>query len=144
VHVRVRERTGRGVLHLTSGLVLAALVGASGGCAGCAGTTPAPPETVVECTVLPSPPVVGPASVVCALSDRGGAPVTRAAVRVEANMSHPGMEPVFGDATETAPGRYAAPLELTMAGDWVVTVTATLADGRRVESSVDVRGVRDR
>jgi hypothetical protein len=60
---------------------------------------------------------------------------------VEGDMTHPGMVPVFGDARETQPGRYEAPLELTMGGDWVLTVTAELAGGGRLRRQVDLPGV---
>jgi hypothetical protein len=34
-------------------------------------------------------------------------------------------------------GRYTVPLGWTMAGDWQVTVTVTLADGQQVEQTFD-------
>jgi hypothetical protein len=54
------------------------------------------------------------------------------------------MKPVFGTAKEVRPGRYEAPLEFTMGGDWFILVNATFPDGRRLERKVDVRGVRTR
>ena len=59
----------------------------------------------------------------------------------EADMSHPGMTPVFGEAQEVAPGRYQGSLEFAMAGDWVVLIHVTLRDGRTVEREVSVPGV---
>ncbi len=35
-------------------------------------------------------------------------------------------------------GVYRTDLEWTMAGDWIVTVTATLADGQTVEQQFDL------
>lgn len=67
---------------------------------------------------------------------------TGARVSVEGNMSHPGMVPVFGTAVEVRPGRYEAPLTLTMGGDWVLTVKATLADGRRLSHEVKLPAVK--
>jgi hypothetical protein len=63
-------------------------------------------------------------------------------VRLEGGMSHAGMEPVFATAREVEPGRYEAPLELTMAGDWLVLVDATLRDGRALRRQLKVPGVR--
>jgi YtkA-like len=57
-------------------------------------------------------------------------------------MTHPGMQPVFATAREVAPGRYEAPVELTMAGDWVISVDARLRDGRRFEQQFELRSVR--
>jgi hypothetical protein len=54
------------------------------------------------------------------------------------------MKPVFATAREVAPGRYEAPVELTMAGDWVISVDARLRDGRSFERQLELRGVRPR
>lgn len=69
-------------------------------------------------------------------------PVSGARVRLEGNMTHAGMSPVFAEAIEVEPGRYRATLEFTMGGDWVVLVHAVLPDGRKVERQFDVKGVR--
>ncbi len=45
-------------------------------------------------------------------------------------MTHAGMQPVLADAGSGADGVYPADFEWTMSGDWVVTVTAALPDGR--------------
>ncbi len=68
--------------------------------------------------------------------------MTGAQVKVEANMSHAGMAPVFADASEAAPGRYQAQLEFTMSGDWVLLIDLTLPDGRRLQRQIEVKGVR--
>ena len=71
-----------------------------------------------------------------------GTPVTGAVVRLEGNMSHPGMTPALGEAREIEPGRYQAQLDLDMAGDWFLVVDATLPDGRLLHRQVDLPGVR--
>lgn len=71
-------------------------------------------------------------------------PIEGAEVRLEGNMSHPGMKPVFGAAREVAPGKYEAALEFTMGGDWFILVDAKLRDGRALQKQVDVAGVRSR
>jgi hypothetical protein len=76
------------------------------------------------------------------LSDAAGKPISNAQVALEADMSHPGMQPRFAKATEREPGRYRAQLEFPMAGDWVILLHITLPGGKRVERQFDVRGVR--
>ena len=112
--------------------------------AGCRGDADAAPEVKVAHEIAPSPPAVGPATVLLTLAGEGGRPVAGAAVEVEGNMSHPGMVPVFANAAEVEPGRYRAETEFTMAGDWVLSVSARLPDGRTVRREVDVRGVKAR
>jgi len=109
--------------------------------AGC--HTAASPDSgvTVACTITPQPPLVGNATVTVKLSDRTEKPVSGAHVKLEVDMSHPGMEPVFAKAGETAPGSYVAHLQFTMAGDWVILVQVVLADGQRVDRQVDVKGV---
>lgn len=67
------------------------------------------------------------------LTDGGGQPVEGAAVSVRGDMSHAGMVPVFGEAEEVEPGRYLVPFEWTMGGEWIVTASIELADGRQTE-----------
>ena len=63
-------------------------------------------------------------------------------MRVEADMTHAGMSPVFADAKETQPGRYQAQLSLPMAGDWVLLLHGTLPGGEKLERQFEVSGVR--
>ena len=96
----------------------------------------------VKQEIAPKPPRVGPATVLVQVSDASQKPVENAAIMVEADMSHPGMSPVFAEANATAPGSYRAPIEFSMGGDWVVLLHIQLADGRRIERQMDVRGVQ--
>ena len=64
-----------------------------------------------------------------------------ARIRLDANMSHPGMAPVFADATETEPGRYRGSVELSMAGDWIVVAHVSLANGRKLDHQFEINGV---
>ena len=95
----------------------------------------------VDLVVSPEPPRIGPSMVTVTLSEAGGKPIESAQVELEANMSHAGMVPVLATAPEVAPGRYEAPLEFTMGGDWFILVRAELPDGRSLERQVDVPGV---
>lgn len=124
--------TAFGALALCAGLFL-------NGCRG-AGETHA--DVSVAHEFEPRPPRVGPALVTLRVTDASGRPLGGARVRLEANMSHAGMRPVFAEAGETEPGRYRAELEFTMAGDWVVLVRLDLPDGRKIERQFDVKGVQ--
>lgn len=75
-------------------------------------------------------------------SSLGGATATKATLSLEGHMTHPGMAPVVASMMEVAPGRYQAPLPLAMAGEWILVLTGTLADGSRVQAEhhVEVTG----
>jgi hypothetical protein len=93
--------------------------------------------------VAPSPPRTGAATLSLTLTDASsGRPLRGAEVKVEGDMTHPGMEPVLSTAREVAPGRYEAPFKLTMAGDWVLLINGRLRDGRTFERQVTLPGVR--
>jgi hypothetical protein len=57
-------------------------------------------------------------------------------MRLEAHMSHPGMAPAVADAVERGSGVYDMPFRFTMAGDWVLLVSATLPHGERIERRI--------
>lgn len=84
---------------------------------------------------------VGPASITLNLKDAAAQPLTGAHITLEGDMTHPGMEPVFGEANEISPGRYQGHLEFGMGGDWVVLVHATLQNGQHLERQIEVKGV---
>ena len=84
---------------------------------------------------------MGQVTITLRLTDSAGTPVKGARMKLEGNMSHAGMVPVFAEAKETEPGRYQATLELSMAGDWYVLVTATLSDNRKFERQFEIKGV---
>jgi hypothetical protein len=105
------------------------------------GGRPASAATL-SCTLAPASPAIGPATLTATLRDRAGQPLGGARIRVEGFMSHPGMSPTIVDAVEQRPGVYLASLQFTMRGDWVLLVSATLADGGRVEQRIDVANVR--
>ena len=102
---------------------------AFGGCRG--EVQPGDPGLLLEVGISPTPPGVGPARLIITLRDTLGAPLEGAEVQVEGNMSHAGMTPVLGTAVPQGQGLYSVPdFTFTMAGDWTLTVTATLPDGR--------------
>jgi nitrogen fixation protein FixH len=75
---------------------------------------------------------VGPATLGIIVLDLAGRPVDDATVTVRGDMTHAGMQPVTATATPMGNGTYQAEFDWTMAGDWILTVTATTPDGRRV------------
>jgi hypothetical protein len=101
----------------------------------------AAPEISVREQITPQPVRVGEATVALQLADAKADPVTGATIIVEADMTHPGMSPVFKTANETVPGRYEAPITFTMGGDWVLLFHIKLANGKKIERQLDVRGV---
>ena len=100
------------------------------------------PELVIEHEIEPQPPRVGPTTITLRLSDASGKPQNGTRVSLEGNMSHAGMRPIFAEATEVGPGRYEAPLEFTMSGDWVILIHLTLPDGRKVQRQLEIKGVQ--
>jgi hypothetical protein len=91
--------------------------------------------------VEPHPPRVGQVTITLRVTNVSGKPITAARIKVEANMSHPGMAPVFADAAEIEPGGYRANMELTMAGDWVVIADVTMTDNRKLKYQFEIKGV---
>jgi YtkA-like len=99
-------------------------------------------EAVVMFEFSPQPPRVGPTAVTFVIVDARGKPAVGARVTAEADMTHPGMSPVFADAKEIQPGRYQSILKLNMAGDWVILLQGSLADGKKLEGQFDLKDVR--
>jgi len=120
--------------------LLASVAAACAAIAGCHGRTGAPAVNIAV-SIAPEPPRAGAATVTVKLADLSAKPLTGARITVEGDMSHPGMEPVFAKASEAEPGSYVAHLRLTMPGDWVILVQGTLADGRKIDRQVDLKGV---
>ena len=92
--------------------------------------------------VAPMPPTVGLAKITVSLTDAAGRPIAGARVSLEGNMTHPGMRPVFGEAGEVGSGRYQAPIQFTMGGDWIIQVRINLPDGQKFEREFEVKGVK--
>lgn len=88
---------------------------------------------VLELGISPTPPAVGPARLIIALSDSAGRPVDGAEIVVEGNMTHAGMVPVIDTAQAEDPGRYGiSDFNFTMAGDWILTIRGVLPNGDTV------------
>jgi hypothetical protein len=109
---------------------------------GCRAATDSPDQITIESSVTPQPAHVGLVTIDFKLKDGEQRPITGAHAAVEANMTHPGMTPVFADAKEIAPGTYSCRIDLSMAGDWIILVHLALSDGKKVERTFEIRGVR--
>jgi hypothetical protein len=114
---------------------------AAGGCGRGPGELP---DVQVTLAVEPDPPKVGPATATVELKGKEGKPIEGATLKLEGNMAHAGMKPVFASAKEEKPGVYRAGLEFTMGGDWFILVDGKLADGRAFRKKIDVKGVKGR
>jgi YtkA-like len=109
---------------------------------GCRKAVEQAPDVVIRHEVAPQPPRIGPATITIGLADAAGRPIPGARIDLEGNMSHPGMNPVFGEAREIGPGSYQGLIEFTMGGDWVVIVYVILPGGRKLERQFDVKSVQ--
>ncbi|MFL7839735.1 MAG: FixH family protein [Candidatus Promineifilaceae bacterium] len=90
-------------------------------------------------TAIPFPAAVGQSRLVIRVTDLAGQPVSDAALSVKGDMTHAGMVPVLAEVKGgDEEGYYNVPFEWTMAGDWVVTVEATLDDGTRAKERFDL------
>jgi hypothetical protein len=100
-------------------------------------------DLTIEWTLSPTPPVAGhSAALSLRLLDKEGRRVPGAKLQLEAHMSHPGMAPVLARVTEAQSGLYMAIFRFTMAGDWILLVSGSLADGTAVQHRIDVPGVK--
>ena len=100
-------------------------------------------DLTFEWTMTPNPPTVGADTVgEVTVRDRSQRPVRGATIHIECHMSHPGMAPVIGEATERGEGVYQVPLRFSMNGEWVVVVKGTLPDGRRFDRRIETATVR--
>ena len=137
MHVRVAPRAHARIL--TFALTVAAC--ASMAAAGCRSDPSG--QIDAEWTLDPSPPVAGSDVLIhVTLRDNAKMPVRGAKLRLEAQMSHPGMAPVISDLLERGGGVYDAHVKLTMAGDWTLVVTGELSNGVRITKPLDLPGVR--
>jgi hypothetical protein len=81
-------------------------------------------------TINPDPPGIGPTHLTVSITGADGTPIDGARLQIKGDMTHAGMQPVLAEIEGGAGGTYETPFEWTMGGDWIVTVTATLPDGR--------------
>ena len=108
---------------------------------GCQHPAASSPVVLMTYQITPQPVRTGAADITLLLRDATSRPLTGVHVNLEADMSHPGMAPVFGESMEIGGGSYRGKIGFTMPGDWVVLVHMTLPDQQKVERQIDVKGV---
>ena len=96
----------------------------------------------IHCEFTPQLPHVGPVTLDLKLLSQDAQPVTGAQITLEGDMSHPGMSPVFSEATEIGSGLYQGRLDFRMAGDWIILAHIKLANGQTLEHQMNLRAVR--
>lgn len=127
--------SNRWVVFICRVVIFAGVLSMIAGLAGCRQSNQPgdSPEDVRIELIIPQTvePVVGDYPLGIRLTTSEGSPITDATIELRGDMTHAGMIPVFGEVfLEDTDGSYPATIEWTMAGDWIVTVTATLPDGR--------------
>lgn len=111
---------------------------------GCGKKEEAAPELEAKVAVQfnPNPPVIGENELEITVTNAAGAPVELGMIKVEGNMNHAGMKPVFAELMENEPGKYAGTIEFTMGGDWFLLVTSDPSPEGHLNKKVDVPGVK--
>lgn len=122
----------------TSILVLIALTVVS--CRESAQATPTPSASIqINLSYDPDPPTPGDGTIIVALTGSDGTPYTEAQrVAVRGDMTHAGMAPENGSVETGENGVYRVPFNWSMGGDWILTVTVTLAAGGQVSEEFEV------
>lgn len=100
-----------------------------------------PADLTFSYEVSPLPARVGDVTITINLKSGSNEPVAGARIKLEGNMSHAGMAPVFAEAKEIGPGQYRTNMNLSMAGDWHVLVHVILPDGRELDQQFEIKEV---
>ena len=97
-------------------------------------------EAGIEMTLEmePNPAVVGETLLMVGITDINGDAVEVESMTVRGDMNHAGMAPVIREVEQATDGVYHVPFEWSMGGEWIVAVTAQLADGQTVEEWFDL------
>ena len=85
------------------------------------------------------PPPAGDGHLAFRVTDTSDRPIDTATLQIRGDMTHAGMLPIEATAAADEDGVYRTPIRWTMAGDWIITVEATLSDGRRATRSFNVK-----
>jgi hypothetical protein len=113
---------------------------------GCraAPATQAAGDVAIDLRLPSGAPRVGQGELTVRLMTTDGAPIPDATVTARGDMTHAGMIPVLVTLRPAvSTGDYEGAFDWTMAGDWIVTVTATMADGRSVARQFPVTVASD-
>lgn len=99
----------------------------------------AAPDVELTIDFARTPPLMGNDQITVTLRAADGAALADVPLEIRGDMNHAGMQPVLRSGRTGEDGRFSTPFEWTMAGDWFVTVRATLPDGRIKTERVDLR-----
>ena len=110
--------------------------------ASCRQTTPTPDTSTqaaqISLTTDPQPPTIGDSTVTVTVTQQNR-PLAGVTVALRGDMRHAGMRPVIADASKTdAEGKVVIPFKWSMSGDWIVSVTVTLADNSQVAQDFNI------
>ena len=95
-------------------------------------------DVQIELAPEPDPPVTGEGTLLITVSGLNDQPSEVTRIDVRGDMNHAGMQPVFGSAESAEDGVYRVAFNWSMAGDWILEVTATLSDGSTASQRFDV------
>ncbi|HVU14152.1 MAG TPA: FixH family protein [Phototrophicaceae bacterium] len=108
---------------------------------GCQSAAPTPAATSqaaqIALTMVPAAPTVGTSTLTIVVT-HNGQPISNAQVDARGDMNMAGMPPLLGSAKTDAQGEISLPFTWSMSGDWVVTVTVTLADKSQVTQTFNL------
>jgi hypothetical protein len=90
----------------------------------------------------PAPPVIGKNDLEIIITDESGKPVQLGMIKVEGNMNHAGMKPIFAELIENEPGKYSGRIDFTMGGDWFLLVSSDESPDGKLNQKIDVPGVK--
>jgi hypothetical protein len=93
-----------------------------------AGQGVATPAIKIQLRSDPFPLLVGPTDLLVSLTGPDDVPIAGAVVQVSARMNHPGMIALTSDAVEAVNEAYRVPVIWSMAGQWILDISATLPD----------------
>ncbi|MCB9419717.1 MAG: FixH family protein [Ardenticatenaceae bacterium] len=131
------HKTKRGALRRTEKVTLAIVVLIIA--AGCQRNSQVDSKTAVQIQlvspIFPSL-LVERQQLIIRVLDLDDKPIEDAHLQVKGDMTHAGMVPLVAEMTSEGDGLYAAPFNWTMAGDWVLTVSATLRDGQLEQQQI--------
>lgn len=91
-------------------------------------TTPEEVDVTLDIALEPEEPVVGEDATIAVTLMQGDEAINDATIEVRGDMNHAGMQPVIRTIEEAEDGVYTTDFDWTMAGDWIITVNATMAD----------------
>lgn len=81
---------------------------------------------------------IGETTLMIAITDSSLNSLSVNSLTVRGDMNHAGMVPVIAESGQAVDGQFEIPFEWTMGGDWIVEVTAELADGQTISDTFNV------